>query len=279
MATRLNVNDAARAAGISRYHFCRMFRSATGESVMGYVRARRLTLAAQRLLDDPNARLIDIALDSGFESQQSFTRAFTRQFKIAPGAFRARPLTDPSRFRLRISTSALTRTKEEKAMTPTFIDLPETHVVGFRVSVHLGNKAAIPDAWKNLHSRQSEIDQKPGGPSLGVMLHKPGGPARGFDYLAGVTVEKSPADLPDDMTNVTLGAQQYAVFTHKISDKNLGKDLPRTFDFIFGTWLPNSEYQLAPAPDFELYDPARFNPKTLSGEIDIYVPVQAKGAD
>jgi predicted transcriptional regulator YdeE len=42
---------------------------------------------------------------------------------------------------------------------------------------------------------------------------------------------------------------------------------------IWGRWLPGSRYCHVPAPDFERYDPARWDPTTGNGEIDLYVPI------
>src|SRR5689334_12400728 len=66
----------ARAAGDSASEFSRRFTQMQGESVMAYVRGRRLETAAARILADPQARLIDLAIECGFTSQAAFTRAF-----------------------------------------------------------------------------------------------------------------------------------------------------------------------------------------------------------
>jgi AraC family transcriptional regulator len=279
LGERITVRAAARTAGLSPHHFCRLFRAVTGESVMGYVRARCLTVAAHRLVDCPNDRLIDIAFDAGFDSQEAFTRAFKRQFAITPGAFRARPLADPARFRPPLTDAALTHWKETHAMTPTFTDLPETHAVGLRISVRPDTKGDIPKAWKTLHARMDDIQNARPGHALGILLHKAGGPGRGFDYLCALEVESIPDAPPAGMEAITLAPCRYAVFTHVIRDPNLGKDLPRSFDYIFGTWLPDSGYRLADAPDFEYYDQSRFDAAALSGEIDLYIPVVPREAD
>jgi hypothetical protein len=49
--------------------------------------------------------------------------------------------------------------------------------------------------------------------------------------------------------------------------------LPDTVRHVWGRWLPASRYRQVPAPDFELYDPARWDPGTGEGDVDLYVPV------
>lgn len=72
----IKVEDVARAAGYSYYHLNRQFTAILGESIGSYIKKRRLANAAKALLYS-NQKIIDIALDNGFESAESFSRAFT----------------------------------------------------------------------------------------------------------------------------------------------------------------------------------------------------------
>lgn len=84
----LTVTRMARAAGYSPYHFSRMFTEQRGMSVMDYVRLRRLSLARMELLTV--RKILDTALDYGFESASGFTRAFRREFGYDPTIYLAR---------------------------------------------------------------------------------------------------------------------------------------------------------------------------------------------
>lgn len=77
----------AREAGYSLFHFQRVFKDTTGYTPKAYLRARRLTIAAQELIETQNDIII-IAEDAGFESQAAFTKAFRKQYGIAPGKYR-----------------------------------------------------------------------------------------------------------------------------------------------------------------------------------------------
>src|SRR5262245_16849984 len=92
----LSVERIAKACGASPFSFSRRFRTRQGESVMAYVRGRRLDHAAKRLAADPDTDLAGLALDTGFETQAAFTRAFTRAYGQAPGSFR-RAIDPPAR--------------------------------------------------------------------------------------------------------------------------------------------------------------------------------------
>lgn len=73
--------DVAKAAGLSQWHFQRMFRALTGETLKTYIRSRRLANSLDRLLST-RLRILDIALLAGFESQESFARAFKQSFGV-----------------------------------------------------------------------------------------------------------------------------------------------------------------------------------------------------
>lgn len=83
----LNVDEIARQAYMSKSYFCKIFHVITGYSVKEYVTEYRLYLAAQDLLLT-NKKIIDIALEYGFNSQQTFTKAFARSYGMPPGSFR-----------------------------------------------------------------------------------------------------------------------------------------------------------------------------------------------
>ena len=84
----IDVAKVADAANMSRWHFQRIFKAITGDTVKTYIRTRRFSQALEDLLTTDHA-IIDIAVAAGFESQESFTRAFKQYFSLTPGQFRA----------------------------------------------------------------------------------------------------------------------------------------------------------------------------------------------
>ncbi|MBS9437505.1 MDR efflux pump AcrAB transcriptional activator RobA [Photorhabdus noenieputensis] len=83
----LSLNNVAAKAGYSKWHLQRMFKDITGQAIGSYIRARRLSRAAValRLTSRP---ILDIALQYQFDSQQTFTRAFKKQFNKTPALYR-----------------------------------------------------------------------------------------------------------------------------------------------------------------------------------------------
>jgi len=84
----LGVDDLARAAGLSRAHFSRAFKTAFGESPRAYLLTRRLERAAA-LLRTTDRSIADVCLSVGLQSLGSFTTSFSRMFGMSPAAYRA----------------------------------------------------------------------------------------------------------------------------------------------------------------------------------------------
>ncbi|SBM11894.1 helix-turn-helix domain-containing protein [Klebsiella oxytoca] len=86
----LSLDNVAAKAGYSKWHLQRMFKDVTGHAIGAYIRARRLSKSAValRLTARP---ILDIALQYRFDSQQTFTRAFKKQFSLTPALYRRSP--------------------------------------------------------------------------------------------------------------------------------------------------------------------------------------------
>ena len=84
----LPLEELAEVAGFSPYHFHRIFSELQGEKVKEYIRRLRLERAVYRLKVSTD-NVLDIALESGFKTHESFTRAFGERFDLAPSEFRS----------------------------------------------------------------------------------------------------------------------------------------------------------------------------------------------
>jgi AraC-like DNA-binding protein len=84
---RINLDDLAQKAYLSKYHYHRLFHKITGESVTKYITKRRMAKASEELVqtDQP---IIDIALKYQYASQEAFSRAFVRVYGLMPGKYR-----------------------------------------------------------------------------------------------------------------------------------------------------------------------------------------------
>lgn len=274
LSEEVSVASVAALVGFSEYHFHRIFQGMLGESVAAYIRKRRISEAA-RQLELTDCSILGLALASGFETQESFTRAFKKMFGVSPNRYRKRAGATLSFHKRRTTKAMIDHLQTGVTLTPRFEVKGPFTVVGLAGSFSQACQPEIEQLWAQFVGRQSEIENVLAGTAYGIcMSSHEGVPAKAgaaFVYMAGLPVD-SVGVLPEGMVSSVIPCAKYAVFTHKGSLDTL----PHTINYIWGTWIPGNtvEYRQANSPDFELYD-QRFNPETRSGEFDIYIPIQS----
>lgn len=115
---------------------------------MAHVRGRRLVRAARRLAAEPELRLVDLAFESGFDSQKAFTRAFGRRFGVTPGRFRRGLSPLPPDGDSPIPNPA--ETSRAVARLPDLVTLDAFTVAGPARRVDEATASTIPDLWSTL---------------------------------------------------------------------------------------------------------------------------------
>jgi AraC family transcriptional regulator len=260
-ADAITLDDIAEISGLSRFSLSRAFGTATDRSVMRYVRGRRLTEAAKSLANGAGD-VLALALETGYGSHEAFSRAFRDQFGLTPESLRAQrsvdniPLVEP----LIMDKSLLV-----KLEPPRFEKGKLMLIAGLSERYSYETCASIPSQWQRFVPHLGNIPGQVGNVTYGVRSNSDD--AGNFDYLTGVEVESFDG-LPKELTRLRIPARRYAVFTHK---DHISK-VRSTHYTIWSQWLPNSGHEAADAPDFERYD-ERFNPRTGSGGMEIWVPI------
>lgn len=271
----LNVETVAMRSGYSTHHFQRMFAAVTGLSMGSYIRRRRLTKAAFRLVES-DERIIDLAIDSGFESQEAFTRAFKSMFGLNPGEFRVHGLKPWMRSQNQMDEEFIRHLQKGLTMEPKMIEPAGFHIMGLGRMFHRQETSKIgEELWPEFMRRFDEIPNKQGSEGTRFKTYgicrevlENGLLQDTFKYYAAVEVSaETPA--PHGMELIYIPPQRYAVFTHSSGLANLGK----TTQYIWGTWLPKSGYKLAPASDLEVYS-ADFNPDDPHATLEIWIPLE-----
>ena len=135
----LSVERLSRVANFSKFHFHRQFSDYAGISVSRYVQLTRLKRASYQLVFT-RRRIIDIALEAGFENPESFARAFKSTFAQTPSQFRKQPAWQPWNERFRLPLRERTRTMEVR-----IIEFAETRVAALehRGAMELVNDSAL----------------------------------------------------------------------------------------------------------------------------------------
>ncbi|WP_213288455.1 AraC family transcriptional regulator [Bradyrhizobium sp. sGM-13] len=262
LAEPLTLDEIAGIAGVSRFHLVRAFAAATGLSVMRYVRARRLTKAAQALAAGA-PDILSLALDADYSSHEAFTRAFRDHFGTTPEAVRATTCLDHLRLQEPIMMDS---TLLDTLKPPRFEASKPLLIAGISERcTHENGGAGIPNQWQKFHQTVDDIPNRVGNVAYGVCCN---GDDSGFDYIAGVEVADF-SDLPREFARVRIPEQKYAVFTHTDHISTIR----RTVNTIWNHWLPASGVKAADAPSFERYD-ENFDPATGNGGLEIWIPVK-----
>lgn len=271
------MEQIAKAACFSMWHFQKIFSSAVGDTVKEYVRKRRLTNALIELGSN-DRRIIDIAFDYQFESQEAFSRAFKQVFGKTPGECRKERLTSITPFnKPRMTLAYLEHLYGGLTMNPSFVTIEHKKLVGLSthfisaLSAERNNHVLLPKLWDKFMAREHEIVKRKTPADIGlceaITDEKIKTHADECFYMACTEVE-SFDNLPAGMVAKEIPGGRYAVFIHKGKLDNL----EQTMSYIYGSWLPKSGEELRDAPDLEVYGP-RFKFGDEGSELEIFIPV------
>ena len=258
-AGELSLEDIAAIAGVSRFHLAHAFRSATGLSVMQYVRARRLAAAAQALAHGA-PDILAVALDAGYGSHEAFTRAFTQHYGVTPEQLRAQAHT------LEIHQQEPLRMNPDStaAPAPRLVDAETLRIFG--LTAHHATNATIPAQWNRFVPWLGQFGAQKAPGTFGVIADA----EEGCDYTTGIEVSTFPSQ-PAGFTRLTLPARRYAVFHHAGHVSTMAA----TWRDIWNRALPEAGLTpVAGAPSFERYG-AAFDARTGEGGFEIWIPVEA----
>jgi len=258
----LTLEAIAQASGVSRFHLARAFGYVTGRSVMRYVRGRRLTRAA-KLLVAGAPDILTVALGAGYNSHEAFTRAFRDQFGHAPDTVRKQAQCQTLNY---VEAIKLNEELLDELQPVKFETRKSFLVAGFTEHYTQETVGGIPSQWDRFAPHIEHFPNRIGNETFGVCYNGDGSGT--IDYMAAVEVSDF-TDLPSDYAHLRIPENRYAVFLH---DDHIST-IRRTVRTIWGKWLPESEYELADAPDFELYD-GRLDPTTGNGGLEIWIPIK-----
>ncbi|MEH6348116.1 MAG: AraC family transcriptional regulator [Bermanella sp.] len=266
---KISVHEMAAASHYSTYHFSRVFKALVGDTPKEYLRKRRLTEAAKRLLSD-DVGILDLAFESQFDSQETFTRAFKALFKITPALYRKQ--NDPFRllYKDQFSPHMLQFLKNELVMEPEIITQPATKLVGIAKQYN-NNELDLVQLWSAFKPYRNNIANQVGDNAFGIYEgYEENDNEVNFSYVCTVAVSNF-EDVPEGMETREIPEQMYAKFTHKGPVANIDQ----TLKHIWGSWLPKSNYQYIEKPDFELYQ-SGFNNSDPKNELYLHIPIKAK---
>jgi AraC family transcriptional regulator len=270
----LSLAEASREAGMSAFHFSRVFHCVTGEPVSEYARKRRLTRAADMLLS-ADASVVEVALSCGFESQAAFTRAFRRWYGTPPARFRKRSLPYMLKDTPPLDRAALeSLVAGEATLDPRFEERGDRLFAGVACE-NAGRRIRIPGNWATFLRRMGEIECVADRSTYGIYRYDFSadplsiGEDFPFRYLSAFELEGSgPARSPRGMEIWPVAASRYAVFVHR----GLLRDIGRTYRYIYKTWFSRQAERFAMASMLERHA-SDYPGDRPEAETEIWIPL------
>jgi AraC family transcriptional regulator len=260
----ISLRDVAARSAWSTCHFHRMFRARVGLPVMDYVRRRRLTRAATRLIES-DVPVLEIALDAGFNSQAAFTRAFSRVYRRPPAAYRARGREVPWLSVSPITGSTLALLPGLGTTSPRCVVSPRLRLAGLEMTLTARERDAIPTMWRELAAvlRVNNLRASVGYGLSNPVPHVSDGLLR---YAATVSVEGL-GSLPGGLITRHVSAGRYLVFPFR----GPRAGLPIAIDYLYGTWIPGSGHRLRRGSTLETY-PSLLESAEVAA-IELWIPI------
>ena len=258
LTEELEIRDIAKKAFLSPFYFQRIFGVMCGISVGEYIRGRRLSLAGEELARS-DAKVIDIAAKYGYDSPDSFNRAFQRFHGISPSAAK--------KAGARLISFAPMKIKQTvegiHMMEYRIVEKPQFTVMGVSRKFHPETSyQQIPEYWTEMFSH-------PDFPLMGVygICLDENGANEEFEYwIADNYIPWQ--EIPAGCKSLVIPGGTWAVFPCKL------KTLQDTNTQMWQEWLPNCrEYKLSGSYNLEVYGPPC---KEDQGEtyVELWLPVE-----
>ncbi|MBP3655150.1 MAG: AraC family transcriptional regulator [Clostridia bacterium] len=261
LTDRLSAEDVAAQAYMSPFHFQKMFSALCGMTLGEYIRGRRLTCAAQAL-SLGGLRVIDAALRYGYDSPDSFARAFVRFHGVSPSKVRESGASLNALAPLRIHVILEGGSKMEYRI----VEKPAFTIIGAAKQIRSESSYAdVPAFWEEHMNSPAGREFHQYGACINVN-------ADTFTYMIANPYPPQ-HDAPQGMSVHTFPAGMWAVFPCRGA---LPDALQAVNTRIWREWLPSlSGYRLGGDYSIEAYTPAPERPEDTYTEI--WVPLHKQG--
>lgn len=267
LSGELTVDRIAEKVNISPFYFQKGFSMLCGYSVGEYIRMRRLSVAGSELVTSDN-KVIDLALKYGYDSPDSFTKAFTRFHGSTPTDVRRKGALLKSFAPLHIKIildggNTMEYRVEEK---------PEFRVMGVsKIFSYETANADIPQYWDEIHVQAAV---KPVEGMYGICFDEEMGGNR-FRYMIADGLEEGEAE-EKNLETYEVPRHTWAIFPCRGA---MPLSIQEVNQRIFSEWLPAGNYEIAEGYNIEYYsDSAEFKDGTQDPDYyaEVWIPVRER---
>ncbi|REG83855.1 AraC family transcriptional regulator [Marinomonas pollencensis] len=266
----IHVANLAEKSCWSRWQFQRVFGEATGLTVAQYIRELRLSKAAELLLSS-TGRQMDVAMQCGFDSEISFSRAFKQMFGCTPRAYRQRGKRQGLRTPLHYRTDNGLSVNQSKAFTQVRIENHEPLCLyGMHDWIRGPFSSApnflerVPKLWSKVEKHAAAIKSKK---PIGIIdTHYNAQHPEQMQYWAGYLDEQL-----EGQEQILVPAQEYAV----IPVYGPVTEVEKAVGWFLHHWLPDSHYYSVSGYELERYSP-NYEPNSVHSYMEYWLPIQPR---
>jgi AraC family transcriptional regulator len=269
----IKLQELASVACFSEFHFHRIFGAVSGETVNNFTGRLRLEKAA-RLLRYSSQSIIDLALECGFSSPATFSRAFHKAYGTTPSRFRKSGEIKDSKICKDLFVKdeyvlPMTRQERERAFPVSVKKFPSWNVAYIRVSNSFEGDHVVTAFGKIIDWAKSQ-NIFADGTLFGMSIDDPSvTPKHLYRYEVCFATEAS-FDCQEGISKMKIPARTYAA-------TRINGDIRRVstaWDYLFRDWLISSEFEPEHAPAFEIFLNKEKALDWSNFELDLCVPIK-----
>lgn len=275
---KISLDDISLHAGVSKYYLHRIFKSLTGDSLMEYVQSRKLSSSISELINT-NMRIIDIALEYGFDHEQSYIRAFRKKFGYTP--LKARSGEISIEIKERINTNDILSLNNSVIYRPFYVFRQKFDIIGVKHKVlsKSGDNTANILGREFFYNQRNKIENAVN-PGVYYGYTDWSGYDDGYIYYVPSTQVTDLSYIPEGMAGISIPAHKYVVFRFVgffKPDDIKGRQVGRLLVHLYRKWIGNSSFESAEKFRFEYINTGITNDNYC--ELDIYQPIRDKNDD
>jgi AraC family transcriptional regulator len=270
---QVKLEELAKVACFSEFHFHRIFSAISGETLKNFTNRLRLEKAA-RLLRYSDQNLTDIALECGFSSSATFSRAFRSGYDTSPSQFRKSGEIKKSKIRKELFPEdkygvAMSAAEKRAAFPVRLIDIPERQVAYIRVTnaFDMDRPLAALNTMIRWAKSQDIFSQ---GTLFGMSVDDPHVTPKHLYRYEVCLASALPFTCMEGMSKLKMPARSYAAIKvsgdiHKVAT---------AWDYLYRDWLINSAYEPEHAPALEVFLDKERATDWSHFELDLCLPIR-----
>jgi AraC family transcriptional regulator len=285
-----SLDELAGVAAFSKYHFHRIFAAIMGESLFAFITRVRVERAAVCLCNQPKKSITEISGECGFSSSALFSRTFRSRFGMSPSDWRRRcgsyskesqtdsnegkaPAWEPP-YRMGQHQNDGRSDMEGQATVEgkvTITEFPKMDVAYVRhVGPYMGDGALFERLWGRLlqWAEPRGLFNPPETQMLCVYHDNPEITDSEKLRLSVCITVPSGTEVDGEIGNMVVEGGKYAAVRFEVDDTQYGE----AWQWVYGSWLPQSGYQPADGAPFERYPEMEYKDGKMT--VDICIPIK-----